>query len=519
MSRTKAAEKNLIIGVFMQVFDFLLAWFARIAITRSFSASYLGINGLYNDILSVLSLSELGIGTAMLAALYEPAAKKDSDKVRAILNYYQKLYLFVAGCIAAAGLLVMPLLPKIVKGFYGVDHPYLYYGMFLLETVLSYFCTWKNSLLYVHQEQYIGSFWNGLFQFIRYGLQFLLLVTTGNFFLFVLVQVACAFLPGFVTSIQTQKRYPEEITAAGQKRKYPDAKEKRVLRSGIGAMSMHKVGGVLVNNTDSLIMSAFLGLSSVGIYSNYRLVINTLTHFMKQCVDSVTGGVGNLSVTEDGEKVYGVYREIYLLSVLGYGFCTAMMAVLFPDYILTGFDKRYLLDSGTTILIIADFYTKGMRVPLLTFRDAAGLFRYDRYKPIFEIIINLVTSILLVQKHGIAGIVLGTLISFFATSFWVDPLVLFKEGIRTGWKKKYARYFGEYALNSGILILEIFVLRAALSIIGHNGAVSLVLKGVLGSVLYAGMSTLFYGWRKESRILLQRLKKHGNSAYLWKTRN
>lgn len=489
----------------MQVLTFLLAWMSRIAISRLFSSSYLGISGLFNDILSVLQLSELGIGTAMLAALYRPAAEKDEDRVQRILNYYRRLYIAVATLIAIAGLMIMPFLPVLVKGLDGVGHPYIYYLLFLLDTVLSYFCTWKNSLFYVYQKQYVLSFWNGFFQLARYAAQLAILLLTRNFILFVGVQAACAFLPNYVCSKKAERRYPDSVPK--DKGKLPDKKERRSLLSGIGAMSMHKIGGVLVNNTDSLIMSAFLGLSQVGIYSNYRLVVNTLSGFMRRCTDAFTGGVGNLGATENGEKVYAVYREIHFLSVLGYGYCTSMMVLLFRDYILSGFGSGYLLGNMTVLLIAADFYTKGMRTPVLCFRDAEGLFRYDRYKPVFEIIINLVASILLVRRYDIAGIVMGTLISFFSTSFWIDPLVLMKEGIRKDWKKKYACYFADYIFDSAVMAGITAFLVWLLSGLPMNGIKALLIKGMLGTLMYFLIFILIYLRKPEMKALRRRAQK------------
>ena len=503
-NRTQAAAKNLAVSIIMQVLTFLLAWLSRVMITRTLSASYLGIGSLYSDILSVLQLSELGIGTAMLSALYKPAADGDTAAVRRILQFYRVLYRFTALVITAGGLLMMPFLPLLVKGLDAVDHPYIYYLMFLAETVLTYFCSWKNSLFYVYQEQYVLSFWNGVYQVIRYVLQVIVLLLTRNYLLFVLIQTVFAFLPAYMESRIAQRRRPELI---GTKDDRLSKTEKKQILSGVGAMSMHKVGGVLVNNTDSLIMSAFLGLTTVGIYTNYRIVINALTRFMKQCVDAFTGGVGNLSATEDGEHVYRVYREIYFLSVLGYGFCACLSLVLFPDFITVGYGRDYLLGTGTVLLIVADFYTKGMRVPILTFRDAAGLFRYDRYKPVFEILINLVTSIWLVKPFGVAGIVMGTLISYFSTSFWVDPLVFLKEGVKTDWKRKYRTYFLEYLENTAVLAAQAALAVYLTAKIPLTGFAGLIVKGAAGTVLYAGTAAAVYGRREEMKKLRERAKK------------
>ena len=504
--RTRKAAKNLIIGIVVQVMTFILAWISRVIISRIMGVSYLGISGLYNDIFSVLSLSELGIGTAMLCALYKPAADGDKDHVRKILNYYRLLYILVAASIVAIGLILIPFLPYIVKGLDTVDHPYIYYLMYLIETVLTYLFSWKNSVLYVYQEQYIYSLVNGICQVLRYALQCFVLLITHNFIFYMIIQVTSGFLPYIIASIVATKRHPEELEAR-YGYKLPSKTERKALLSNVGAMSMHKVGGVLVNNTDSLIMSAFLGLASLGIYSNYRLIVNTLTRFMKQCVDAFAGGVGNLNVTEGSDKVYQIYNEIHFLCTVGYGYCTVMMMLLFKDYVLVGFGNDYLLSTITVIMICADFYTKGMRVPILTFRDAAGLFKYDKYKPVFEVIINLVTSIILVRNLGITGVIAGTLISFFTTSFWVDPLVLFKEGIKSDWHGKLKEYYKRYILDILVVVAECFICIGSMRVITYTGLIGLIIKGILGTAEFIVLTLIIYGNTREFRSIIDKSKK------------
>ncbi len=487
--RKRIAAKNIIVTVVTNIICFVFGYIGRMMLARYLSGEYLGVNGLFQDILSILSISELGIATAMSYALYKPVAENDTVHIAKLINLYRRMYTAVAAFIAAVGLVLVPFLPVLIKDYGQVPHLAWYYVLFLLQTVLSYCCYYKTAVLTAYQRQHVLSVYFCIGTLARYTLQIVVLWLTHNFTLYVAVQVVTTFLPNLAGSKKAEKDYP---FICENKRDLPDKEERHGIYKNIGAMAMHKIGTVLVSNTDSLIMSSFLGLSIVGIFSNYRLIVNTLTKFVQSAVNSVSATVGNLGATEKAGKVYSAYQKTYFLCSLCYAYCCVMMWILFDDYILLGFGEEYLLPKIVCVLIIADFYTKGMRTPTLCFRDAMGIFWYDRYKPVFEVIINLVTSIILVQKIGIAGIVVGTLISFVCTSFWVDPYVWLRHGIKEHWKRRLCKYFAMYVLDAGKLVLIAVIASYLCSPIHYSGFTGIIVKGAAGTGIFAVAAVILY---------------------------
>ena len=191
-------------------------------------------------------------------------------------------------------------------------------------------------------------------------------------------------------------------------------------------MMFHKIGGMVVNSTDNIILSKFVGIVSVGVYSNYYMIINGLELVTNQIFDAIVASVGNLGAKESKEKVKSVFDKVFFLNFWLFSFCAICLMCVFNNFIELWIGKEYLFELSVVVIIVIAFYLKGMRKTVLTFKDATGTFYQDRYKPIFESIINLIASIILAKKFGAAGVFLGTIISTLTTSIWVEPYVLYK---------------------------------------------------------------------------------------------
>lgn len=497
--RTKSSLINMAVNVFGQFFNLILAFAGRSMLVRYLSVDYLGVNGLLSNIFNVLSVTELGIGTAMLYGMYKPVADQDEQKITRLLNMYRRLYRLVAAGVAAAGIVLLPFLGYFIKGGTQIAHIRLYYVLYLLQTVSSYLLTYRASIIFAHQKQYISNFVTYIFTVVRYLLQIILLAATKNYSLYLLVQIICNVLSNWVIARQAGKMYPY---IDKDKHSLPTKEEKRKLYKNIGAMSMHKIGAVCVYNTDSLLMSAFVGLRSVGIYSNYRLILSSVSLFFQQIFASFTASVGNLGASEKSGKIYEVYRILYMASFLCYGYGVAMMALLFRPFITLTFGKEYVFGPFVVCLILMDFYFGGMRQVIMCFRDTMGVFWYDRYKPVLEAAINLILSIILVQKYEIAGILMGTVLSFLFTSFWVEPYVFFKYAVKEGYRKKLKRFFGQYFLNFVIIAAVTAAVLLICSPVPETNFFWFIIKGIAGTICYFLLMTAASWKREDARKLM-----------------
>ena len=505
--RTKYSMINMIFGVGGHVLNMVLAFVSRMIFIRYLDAAYLGVSGLFSDILGMLNLAELGIGSAMIFSMYKPAALDDREQLGKLMNLYKLMYRLVAVFVLAAGLCLLPFLNVLIKGDPGIEHIRLIYLMYLGNSVSSYLLSYKNSILQAYQRAYVRTVVEQIAHAVQIILQVVVLIVTQNFLLYLLLQILTQISINLVVSRRVDKEFPY----LKDEKRLPSKEERSGIMKNILALSMHRLGSAVVNSTDNLLMSAFVGLTSVGIYSNYKLVIKSLSDLLNKVYTAFTGSIGNLGATQDPAYIYRIYKQLDFFLFLLFGYFSAGMVVLFNPFIKLMFGEEYLFSQTVVIIVVVQFYITGMRQINLQFREAMGLFWYDRYKPVAESIINLVVSILLVQRYGVAGVFLGTIVSTMTTCFWVEPYILMKYGLKEQWQEKLRDYFIEYG-------------RRALTVVGgsivglcftggmRDSFLWFILKGILFTVEYAALIFLTYGRSEEFEALLEHgknfLKQH-----------
>ena len=275
--RTRYTLINMVVNVGGQLMNQVLLFISRMVFIHYLSAAYLGVNGLFTDVLGILNLAELGVGTAMIYSLYEPAAKNDEHRLAQLMNLYRLLYRIVAVVVLLVGLALMPFLGFFIKDSSGIEHLRLIYLMYVANSVCSYLLSYKNSIYLAYQKAYVRNLWAQLCDAVKTLFQIVLIVLTGNFILYLAVQFVMQFIPNIIVSVKVDKEFPylKECRELPEKEKFHG-----ILRN-VGAMSFHKLGTVIVRNTDSLLMSSFVGLLSVGIYSNYKLVLSGINNLME----------------------------------------------------------------------------------------------------------------------------------------------------------------------------------------------------------------------------------------------
>ena len=303
-SRTEYSAMNTTVAVISRMTAILMGFVTRVIFTHTLSENYVGINGLFTDILNVLSLTELGAGTAITYALYRPIAEGNIKKQQQLMKLYQTFYRGTAVCVGALGLALIPFMDVLMKNRPEVEHLTFIYLLYLANSVLSYLLVYKRTLIEAHQMNYVVLIYQTGFLVLQDLLQIVVLLTTGNFILFLLMYLMCTVLSNVCISRKAEKLFP--YLKEKEKERLP-AEERTGLFRNIRAMMMHKLGTVVVNNTDNLLISAFVGVVSVGIYSNYYLLIGSVRQVLDQVFAGITASVGNLGATEDQGKI----REIF----------------------------------------------------------------------------------------------------------------------------------------------------------------------------------------------------------------
>lgn len=441
-TRTEYSILNIIAGVGGYGISIGLSMINRMVFTRTLSPEYLGISGLFTNILSMLSLAELGIGSAITFALYKPLAVDDKKKVASIVNLFGRAYRIIGCIIGCLGLCILPFL-KIIIG----EHPniqesiYVIFGLYLFNTASSYFFTYRSTLLIAAQQNYLNTGLNYLIISVQTIIQIIYLIVTKNYLGYLVIQVIGTLTYNILISKVATKKYPyiidREIIPLNKD-------EKKLIFKDVRDLMIYKISGILVNSTDNIIVTIFNGLSLTGLASNYTLLVNTLSGLFNQVFNGLTASIGNLNAIESKEKRLNTLNIINLMNFWIFGCGAVGIIFVSDDLVKLLFGYKYVLGNEITIALALNFYTVGMMNAIWTFKHTMGMFKYGRFIQFGTMFFNLMFSILLGHAWGLFGVLFATFLSRLFTNLWYDPYVVYKKGFNVSpllYIKKYILYF------------------------------------------------------------------------------
>lgn len=453
-SRKSNSIRNMFYAIGTYIITVLLAFVERKIFVRSLSEVYLGLNGVMTNVLSILAISELGFGEAIMFSLYKPIRERDNDKITALLYLYKKTYLVISAVIVVAAIIFAPFIPNFVeKSGLPSREIYLAYTLFVLSTLASYFGAHRRSIIIAYQKRYIVSAVHCICRCLMYIAQIIFLIYSRNYYVYLITVVLAALVESLALFRIAGQKYP--VVRRKDIVLIPNEEKKEIYKN-IAAMAMHKIGGTLVTSTDNLLISKMVGVVEVGLYSNYillRTTIYTVTHSIYKAIIASMGDLGN----DNKEYAEKIFKRINFGSGILFGWCSICLLCLYDDFITLWLGERFLLDRFTVVLIVVSFYLTCMREPVIMTRDAFGLFWKDRWKPVAEACLNLIISIVCALRIGLPGIVIGTIVSTLLTCFWVEPYILYKYGF----EKNSLQYFIHY-LKYFIISLIGFVISYTL---------------------------------------------------------
>lgn len=453
--RTANSIKNTILTLIASFVDILMGWISLTLFIKFLDVEYLGINGLFSNILSMLSLTELGIGTAIIVKLYKPLHDNDIEKIKSLMHFYKKAYNLISLTMLVIGLLVIPFLKYIIKEVTVPVNLTIVYILHLLSTICSYLVAYKRSIIYAEQKDYILKSISICYYLSVNITQIIILYLTKNYYLYLIIKIICQLIQNIAISLIANHRYPYLKDKNYQKL---DKKSEKDIFSKVRALSIHKVSKFIVSGTDNIIISSFLGLTTVGLYSNYNMIINNVNNIFYKIIESVSASVGDLLTESNHEKTYKIYQKIKFLNTWLSIFSATCLLVITQDFIKLWIGEKYLLSNFVLIILVLNYYQKLLQRNFKIFKDAAGIWKEDRIIPIIESIINIIASIILLKKFGLAGIFMGTIISSFTYWFYSYPKYIYKNLF----KKSYLKYIKELSL-SVILFLLIATLTYQIS--------------------------------------------------------
>ncbi len=491
-------------GVAVYIVNIVLQFINRVIFLKFLSVDYLGINGLFSNVLSMLNIAELGIAGAMVYALYKPISDNNINELKSIMFLYKKLYRIVGFLVLGIGICLIPFLNYFINVDEVGNIAYLkvYFLLYVLDSGISYFLSYKRSIIICDQQSYIINGTNLIRIIFTNIFQIAVLILTQNYMCYLLVKVICTFGENVFIHFIANKKYPflKEKTELPSK----DITEK--IKKNILAMSMHKIGYIVIFGTDNIIITKFVSLAATGLYSNYTLIINSITSLITQLFSGLTASVGNLLVEERENKeqyIYNIYRNILFVNFCIYYVISIGIYMCIQNLIVLWIGDNYLLSREVVFCAVLSFFSLGMRKTISLFKDAGGLFWNDRYKPLIESVSNLLLSIPLTMKFGIAGTLIGTIITNLFISGTIEAYITYKYLF----KRNVFRYFAIEGLFYTITILSLLICGYMSEIISGNGIVEFIMRGGIAVFSSVTVIIILFGRSAEFNYIKGMAKK------------
>lgn len=471
--RTSNSIKNSIATVCLNFISIFLGLIAQSIFIRTLGAEYNGIKSLFSNIFSMLAIAELGFGSAIVYHLYKPISEKNISKIKSLVNFYKNVYRIVAGIVFLLGIIILPFINMIVGETTITDNIHLIYILFLFETVASYLLTYKRSIIQADQKNYIINYINIIYLVIVNIVQIAILLISKNFILYLTVKIILRILENFTINIIVNKKYPYLKDRDVEK---VDPKVKKEIYHSVNGLLFHKIGTFFVMGTDNILISIFLGIKQVGLYTNYYTITNYVHSMFGQIFASFTSSIGNLLIEQSKERSYQIYKNMLFLNSWIYCFCAISIYLLMEPFVTLWLGSEYILSKLVLVTLSFNFYVQGMRKTNVSFKDAAGIFYEDRFVPIMESIINVVASIILVKYLGLAGIVIGTILSSMVLYIYSFPKFMYKKIFNK-------RYLEFYKIHIYYLLITLFTALITIFIVSrislNNAFLQLIVNGIL----------------------------------------
>ncbi|MCM1270583.1 MAG: oligosaccharide flippase family protein [Ruminococcus flavefaciens] len=416
-SRTKNASRNIFFGIVLKTYQIVLPFILRTIIVHELGTEYLGLNSLFTSVLQVLNLAELGVSSAMVFSMYKPVTENDATKICALLNLYKLYYRLIGLFILVVGLILTPFIPKLISGDIPNDmNVHVLYLINLTSTVFSYWLfAYKNSIFLAHQRTDISSKATIVTDTIKYGLQISFIYLTHNYYYYVLVLLAVQLLNNILIAILSNKLYPDYKPIGTL-----NSSEVMGIKQRIKDLFTSKLGGTIINSADTIVISSFLGLTTLAIYQNYYYILSAVMGFVSIIFNSITAGVGNSMILKSREENYHDFKVFTFLVCSVCGFCISCFVSLFQPFMTLWMGEDKLLPFLIVVLLVVYFWFYELIMAISVYKDAAGIWHSDRFRPLISGVVNLALNLVLVNFIHLYGIVLSSVLAMLFISLpWI----------------------------------------------------------------------------------------------------
>lgn len=500
MQRTKRAFINVFITVITNLIILVTAFVVQRTLIHTMGSDYNGINGLFSSILSMLSLTDLGIGTAIIYHLYRPVEENNYEQINSLLNFYKKCYLVISIIVLFISIIVSFFLPALVGDVEIHDNIYFIFSLFLFDCLCSYFLAYKRSLLYASQMNYVADLIFFIIYIFQNMAQIFVLLYFHNFILFLIVKSLGKCFSNIFMSIYIRRKFPYTRTRQAAPL---DRATRQDIYLKVRGLLFHKMGKLIVTGSDSIVITGIFGIPAMSLYTNYRLIIAGIESVLNKIFETLTNSVGNFLLNSSQKENLYIYKKIDFINFWFFGCVTAGMYAVLQPLILLWVGEAFLFNKTVVFVLAINFYLDGMRASVITFKEAAGIFHADRHIPVIEAFLNLIASIILANIFGISGVFLGTILSTGIVYLYSYP----KYVCAPLFHMKYHEYLWQTISHLTVMVLILFSIEAIIHLIETwNPWLRFLAAGTVAVIIFHAIFLLLYGRSEEMHYYIELVK-------------
>lgn len=502
--RVKNAKRNVIYGITTYVFLMILTFVNRKIFINILGEDMSGLQGVLINLLSFLNLVESGVGMAIMFSLYTPFAKNDKEQIKAILKLYSKIYKVCGIILLVLGLILSNYLGIFVKKQISSDYAQLCFILYIIDTTLTYFFSYKTCILYASQNGYLISLWDFVFKFVRYTVQILALIFFKSFVVFIAIQIVTNIFYLTAINLTVNKRF-----SWLKHTKESEVKDKDSIVKNIKALFIHKIGSFVVFSTDNILIAYFLNLRTAALFTNYNMILSFCSNFTGKIFDGLNPSIGNLLAENDKEKSFMVFKRIFFFNFWLSSFICIALYNTIDIFVVLWLGEKFVIDRLVLIVLLINLFISTMRMSVDRFKESGGLYYADRYAPFFEVTINLVFSIILVKRMGLAGVFIGTLISNLSVVFWVKPKIVFNQVFN----KSFFEYLSHYLKYLALAFVPFLLTRSMYNMVNFNNSVLSFLINCIANVLIINLTYVVMFYKNNEflyykNLIIKRIKRN-----------
>ena len=473
--RTNYSVKNFILQFITNITTVIFLFVSQTLFIKLLGIEYNGLNGLFTNIIAILNLFELGIGSSITYNLYKYTKTNDEENIKSIMFFYRKAYNYICILVLIIGLLFIPFLKYIVKDV-SVDINILFiYLLFVITTMSSYLFSYKRSIIIANQKNYIINIIEIIYVVSLNTLQILILIFTKNYYLYLIIKIICILIENSIINKQAEKMYPY---LKDKNVKNIDPKIKESIVSRVKALVIHKTSGAVTNGTDNILISAFLGITTTGLYTSYNYIISSVKKLFGNIIQATTSSIGNLLVEKNYDKNYDTFKKIRFLNLWIAIFTSTCLLLITQPFVKLWLGKKYLLDISVLIVLVVNYFQTMMRSTYASFKDAAGIWIEDKYVPLIQLSINLISSIVLLKIFGLKGVFIGTILSSLVLWFYSYPVLVYKKLFN-----RNIKYYIKEFITHLFMFIIILGISFGLYILKPNILISFVISIIIPNLI------------------------------------